>query len=65
MMKVLLNSLPYVNLKFYLNYYNSIYYIKIIVLTRILNTTENNPGRFIISSLNLLTIDFLLVLQFK
>jgi hypothetical protein len=65
MMKVLLNSLPYVNLKFYLNYYNSIYYIKIIVLTRILNTMENNPGRFIISSLNLLTIDFLLVLQFK
>lgn len=65
MMKVLLNSLPYVNLKFYLNYYNSIYYIKIMVLTRILNTMENNPGRFIISSLNLLTIDFLLVLQFK
>ena len=65
MMKVLLNSLPYVNLKFYLNYFNSIYYIKIIVLTRILNTMENNPGRFIISSLNLLTIDFLLVLQFK
>lgn len=65
MMKVLLNSLPYVNLKFYLNYYNSIYYIKIMVLTRILNSMENNPGRFIISSLNLLTIDFLLVLQFK
>jgi hypothetical protein len=65
MMKVLLNSLPYVNLKFYLNYYNSIYYIKIIVLTRILNTTENNPGRFIISSLNLLIIGLLLVLQFK
>lgn len=65
MMKVLLNSLPYVNLIFYLNYYNSIYYIKTLVLTRILNTIENNPGRFIISSLNLLTIDFLLVLQFK
>ena len=65
MMKVLLNSLPYVNLKFYLNYYNSIYYIKTLVLTRILKTIENNPGRFIISSLNLLIIDLLLVLQFK
>jgi hypothetical protein len=47
MMKVLLNSLTYVNLKFYLNYYNSVYYIKTLVLTRILNTIENNPGRFI------------------
>ena len=65
MMKVLLNSLTYVNLKFYLNYYNSIYYIKTLVLTRILNTIENNPSKFIISSLNLLIIDLLLVLQFK
>jgi len=64
-MKVLLNSLPYVNLKFYLNYYNSIYYIKTLVLSRILKTIENNPGRFIISSLNILIIDLLLVLQFK